>query len=181
MLDFPYKNDRIKFKKKTLRSIQVNYGWSDSPFGKTLILLHKSDIVGIAFDSDHNKENIEENMKARWVGQDITFQLTNIKKYAQIIFNTSSQLDLIVHGTAFQLNVWEALLTIPTGATSTYSSIAKSLGKPKATRAVGTAIGKNPIAWLIPCHRILRKTGALGGYHWGLSVKNKMLLQEQEI
>jgi len=81
-------------------------------------------------------------------------------------------------GAPLQIKVWEALLRIPSGHVSTYSEIAQSIGSPKAVRAVGTAVGRNPVSWLIPCHRALRKSGALGGYHWGLPVKRAMLAYE---
>ena len=85
---------------------------------------------------------------------------------------------LFLIGAPFQIKVWEALLRIPTGHVTTYSDIARVIGNPKAVRAVGTAVGRNPISWLIPCHRALRKSGALGGYHWGLPVKRAMLAWE---
>ncbi|MCL4145803.1 UNVERIFIED_CONTAM: hypothetical protein GTU68_056454 [Idotea baltica] len=81
-------------------------------------------------------------------------------------------------GAPFQLKVWEALLQIPSGHVTTYSEIATRIGKPRAVRAVGTAVGRNPVSWLIPCHRALRKSGGLGGYHWGLPVKRAMLAWE---
>ncbi|MFQ3183514.1 MAG: AraC family transcriptional regulator of adaptative response [Octadecabacter sp.] len=81
-------------------------------------------------------------------------------------------------GAPFQLKVWEALLSIPSGHVTSYSEIAQSIGIPRAMRAVGTAVGRNPISWLIPCHRALRKSGALGGYHWGLPVKRALLAWE---
>ena len=81
-------------------------------------------------------------------------------------------------GAPFQIKVWEALLRIPSGHVTSYSEIAQSIGNPRAVRAVGTAVGRNPISWLIPCHRALRKSGGLGGYHWGLPVKRAMLAYE---
>ena len=81
-------------------------------------------------------------------------------------------------GSSFQFKVWEELLKIPNGHTKSYSEISTNIGLPKATRAVATAIGCNPISWLIPCHRVLRKSGMLGGYHWGLSIKEKLLNYE---
>ncbi len=81
-------------------------------------------------------------------------------------------------GAPFQIKVWEALLTIPSGQVTTYSEIAQAIGNPRAVRAVGTAVGRNPVSWLIPCHRALRKSGGLGGYHWGLPVKRAMLAWE---
>ena len=85
---------------------------------------------------------------------------------------------LFLIGAPFQIKVWEALMTIPSGHVTTYSEIAGAIGAPKAVRAVGTAVGRNPVSWLIPCHRALRKSGGLGGYHWGLPVKRAMLAWE---
>jgi AraC family transcriptional regulator of adaptative response/methylated-DNA-[protein]-cysteine methyltransferase len=81
-------------------------------------------------------------------------------------------------GGPFQIKVWEALLSIPSGEVTTYGDIASAIGNPKAVRAVGTAVGRNPISWLIPCHRVLRKSGDLGGYHWGTPVKRALLAFE---
>jgi len=91
---------------------------------------------------------------------------------------TSRPTPLYLIGAPFQIKVWEALLTIPSGHVTTYGEIAGAIGSPRAHRAVGTAVGRNPISLLIPCHRALRKSGALGGYHWGLPVKRAMLAWE---
>jgi len=85
---------------------------------------------------------------------------------------------LAVAGGPFDLKVWQALIAIPEGSVATYSHIAEAIGNPKAVRAVGSAVGRNPLAWLIPCHRVLRRDGALGGYHWGLPVKRGLLAWE---
>ena len=85
---------------------------------------------------------------------------------------------MVLIGAPFQIKVWEALLAIPSGEVTTYSALAARIGAPRATRAVGTAVGRNPLALLIPCHRALRKSGALGGYHWGLGVKRALLARE---
>ena len=87
---------------------------------------------------------------------------------------------LCIEGSELQLKVWRALLNVQRGATTTYSHIAKEVGNPNAVRAVASTIGKNPIAWLIPCHRVLRKSGDLGGYHWGLNLKKRMLFEESQ-
>ena len=91
---------------------------------------------------------------------------------------SAAPLSILVRGTNFQVRVWEALLRIPPGTVATYDDIAAAVGQPGATRAVGTAIGRNPVAYLIPCHRVIRKTGLFGGYHWGASRKVAMLLRE---
>jgi len=102
------------------------------------------------------------------------------KKIADNVFYSNSKLTLYIEGTELQLKVFRALLNIQKGTTTTYSHIAKEAGNPNAVRAVASAIGKNPIAWLIPCHRVLRKSGDLGGYHWGLTLKKKMLFEESQ-
>jgi AraC family transcriptional regulator of adaptative response/methylated-DNA-[protein]-cysteine methyltransferase len=91
---------------------------------------------------------------------------------------SQGQAPLHLIGAPFQIKVWEALLNIPSGHVTTYSEIAGAIGSPRATRAVGTAVGRNPVSWLIPCHRAMRKSGGLGGYHWGLPVKRALLAYE---
>jgi AraC family transcriptional regulator of adaptative response/methylated-DNA-[protein]-cysteine methyltransferase len=91
---------------------------------------------------------------------------------------TKGDVPLFMIGAPFQIKVWEALMRIPSGHVTTYSEIAEFIGHPKAVRAVGTAVGRNPISYLIPCHRALRKSGGLGGYHWGLPVKRSILAWE---
>jgi AraC family transcriptional regulator of adaptative response/methylated-DNA-[protein]-cysteine methyltransferase len=93
-------------------------------------------------------------------------------------FSGKGETRLHMIGAPLQIKVWEALLRIPSGHVTTYSEIATAIGAPRAVRAVGTAVGRNPVSWLIPCHRALRKSGALGGYHWGLPVKRAMLAYE---
>ncbi len=88
------------------------------------------------------------------------------------------EVPLFLIGSPMQLKVWEALMRIPSGHVTSYSELANNIGKPKAVRAVGTAVGRNPISFLIPCHRALRKSGGLGGYHWGLPVKRAILAWE---
>ncbi|MDP5362364.1 MAG: methylated-DNA--[protein]-cysteine S-methyltransferase, partial [Paracoccaceae bacterium] len=103
---------------------------------------------------------------------------TFLRPWATAALGMTGETQLHMIGAPFQLQVWEALLNIPSGHVTTYSEIACSIGRPKAVRAVGTAVGRNPVSWLIPCHRALRKSGALGGYHWGLPVKRAMLAWE---
>ena len=104
-----------------------------------------------------------------------------LRPWALAAFGAEDELTecpLFLIGAPFQIKVWEALLTIPSGHVTTYSEIAGAIGTPKAVRAVGTAVGRNPISLLIPCHRALRKSGGLGGYHWGLPVKRAILAWE---
>ena len=105
-----------------------------------------------------------------------------LRDWVQIAFGLqgggTDKAPMYLIGAPFQIKVWEALLAIPSGHVTTYSEIAQTIGTPTAVRAVGTAVGRNPLSWLIPCHRALRKSGGLGGYHWGLPVKRAMLAFE---
>jgi len=118
------------------------------------------------------------DLKSRWPKAHFVENPARLDQWATAALGMTGETQLHMIGAPFQLKVWEALLTIPSGHVTTYSEIAQSIGKPKAVRAVGTAVGKNPVSWLIPCHRALRKSGALGGYHWGLPVKRAMLAWE---
>ena len=178
MKNFIYNNREIILNSGNMNIDEINYGWSDSPFGKVLIFLQSNMILGIAFKNSNTTDNIETDMKARWAKKSISFKHFNIKKIADNVFHSNSKLTLYIEGTELQLKVFRALLNIQKGTTTTYSNIAKEAGNPNAVRAVASAIGKNPIAWLIPCHRVLRKSGDLGGYHWGLTLKKKMLFEE---
>ena len=101
-----------------------------------------------------------------------------LRDWADAAFAFKGEARIHMIGAPFQLKVWEALLNVPSGTVTTYGEIANSIGHPGAHRAVGTAVGRNPVGFLIPCHRALRKSGALGGYHWGLPVKRAMLAWE---
>ncbi|MEM9267605.1 MAG: MGMT family protein, partial [Pseudomonadota bacterium] len=117
------------------------------------------------------------DMRARWPEADYV-QDPSMPALLEDVMSPQGQGQLHLIGAPFQIKVWEALLSIPSGHVTTYSDIARVVGNPKAVRAVGTAVGRNPVSWLIPCHRALRKSGGLGGYHWGLGVKRAMLAWE---
>ena len=180
MKNFIYNNREIILNSGNMNIDEISYGWSDSPFGEVLIFLKLDMIVGIAFKNSNTTDNIEADMKARWAQKSISFEQFNIKEIADKVFHSNSKLTLCIEGSELQLKVWRALLNIQRGATTTYSYIAKEVGNPNAVRAVASAIGKNRIAWLIPCHRVLRKSGDLGGYHWGLTLKKKILFEESQ-
>ena len=118
------------------------------------------------------------DMMARWPNADFTQAPEKIEIWVATAFDQKQDTQLHMIGAPFQIKVWEALLAIPSGNVTTYSEIASAIGNPRAVRAVGTAVGKNPISWLIPCHRAIQKSGGLGGYHWGLPVKRAMLAWE---
>ena len=161
--------------------LDILWGWFDSPFGPALIMGTEKGICGIGFSAEEGAEATMADMLSRWPKADFVEDPTALAPLAEEAFpkdggEASARLFLI--GAPFQIKVWEALLNVPTGHVTTYSDIARVIGAPKAVRAVGTAVGRNPISWLIPCHRALRKSGGLGGYHWGLPVKRAMLAWE---
>jgi AraC family transcriptional regulator of adaptative response/methylated-DNA-[protein]-cysteine methyltransferase len=158
--------------------MQIFYGYCLSPFGEVLIMATSRGICGMAFCEDEGRDAAFADMASRWPAAEFVEDTAVIAPIAHGIFEGTGNQTLHLIGAPFQIKVWQALLEIPSGHVTTYSEIANRIGSPKAVRAVGTAIGKNPISWLIPCHRALRKSGELGGYHWGLPVKRAMLAFE---
>ena len=161
--------------------LDIGWGWFDSPFGPALVAGTEKGICGIAFASETGPEAAFDDIAARWPRARFTEDRERLAPWAAAAFGAGARTDgppLVLIGAPFQIKVWEALLRVPTGYVTTYSDIARAIGHPRAVRAVGTAVGRNPISWLIPCHRALRKSGGLGGYHWGLPVKRAMLAWE---
>lgn len=158
--------------------LTIRWGWFDSPFGPALVMGTDRGLCGIGFASETGAEATMDDLKGRWPNADFTEDTQALRPWVEAALGQSSTVPLALIGAPFQLKVWEALLGIPSGHVTTYSEIARAIGHPKAVRAVGTAVGRNPISWLIPCHRALRKSGGLGGYHWGLPVKRAMLAHE---
>ena len=155
----------------------VRWGWFDSPFGPTIIMGTDRGICGIGFAAELGDAGALADLTHRWPRATYVEDPMMLRPWVQAAFG-SGDAPLYLIGAPFQIKVWEALMRIPTGHVTTYSEIAGAVGLPKAVRAVGTAVGRNPISWLIPCHRALRKSGGLGGYHWGLPVKRAMLAWE---
>ncbi len=161
--------------------LEILWGWFESPFGPALIMGTEKGICGIGFAAESDPEATMADLISRWPKARFVEDPMGLAPFAEAAFPSERQAPdapLFLIGAPFQIKVWEALLTIPTGYVTTYSDIARVIGNPKAVRAVGTAVGRNPISWLIPCHRALRKSGGLGGYHWGLPVKRAMLAWE---
>ncbi|MEX5755310.1 methylated-DNA--[protein]-cysteine S-methyltransferase [Acinetobacter baumannii] len=160
----------------------LNYSVETSPFGELLVVSSEKGICSIRFIETH--ENIEQLIKQYFPKAQLKNQSPiwhqQIAKWFEQDFSEHLQqkLPLNLAGTPFQLQVWEALLTIPEGQLRTYQDIAEQIGKPKAVRAVATAIGQNPIAYLIPCHRVIRATGMVGEYHWQKGRKLALLAWE---
>ena len=158
--------------------LTIHYGWLESPFGEALVMATQKGICGIAFSAEFGRDWAWEDMTARWPDAEYVEDPAAMTQWAEAAFAQKGETALHLIGAPFQIKVWEALLRIPSGHVTTYSEIAGSIGAPRAVRAVGTAVGRNPVSWLIPCHRALRKSGALGGYHWGLPMKRAMLAYE---
>lgn len=158
--------------------LTIYWGWFDSPFGPALVMGTDRGICGLAFAAEAGKETTLADLTSRWPKARFAENADFLQPWAAPALGVTGETQLHMIGAPFQLKVWEALLTIPSGHVTTYSEIAQAIGNPKAVRAVGTAVGRNPVSWLIPCHRALRKSGALGGYHWGLPVKRAMLAWE---
>lgn len=158
--------------------LTISYGWRASPFGPMLVMATDRGICGLAFAADTGEAGALEDMRSRWPDAHIVADDRAIERHAANLLSESGPTQLHLIGAPFQIKVWEALLAVPAGHVTTYGDIARHIGNPKAVRAVGTAVGRNPISWLIPCHRALRKSGGLGGYHWGLPVKRALLAWE---
>ena len=158
----------------------IYWSWYDSPFGPALVTGTDKGICGLGFAAEAGAEETFEDLRGRWPAARFVEDAERLRPWVERAFGQSSDGDapLYLIGAPFQIKVWEALLSIPSGHVTTYSEIAQAVGNPRAVRAVGTAVGRNPISWLIPCHRALRKSGGLGGYHWGLPVKRAMLAYE---
>ncbi|UWR01086.1 bifunctional helix-turn-helix domain-containing protein/methylated-DNA--[protein]-cysteine S-methyltransferase [Rhodobacteraceae bacterium S2214] len=159
--------------------LTIYSGWFDSPFGPTLVMGTDKGICGAAFAETMGDAAAVQDLQSRWPNATFIENPAHLTPWVHTAFALSDHATpLHLIGAPFQIKVWEALLQVPTGTVTTYSEIATAIGSPKAVRAVGTAVGRNPVSWLIPCHRALRKSGELGGYHWGLNRKRAMLAWE---
>lgn len=158
--------------------LQINYSFADSPFGPILVASTHKGICHMAFVDQGNEEALH-HLKSLFPNAHYTQLVDTIQQNALFIFGQDwkklDQIKLHLKGTDFQLKVWETLLAIPVGGLTTYGDLAKKAGYIGASRAVGTAVGSNPVAFLIPCHRVIRSTGETGNYHWGVSRKNALI------
>lgn len=154
----------------------MKYGFYGTPFGMSCLAFSSNGLAGLVFETEFN--NALHSLKSRFPKTEWEYDQKEADKLGKSIFEEGKIPAFDLQGTDFQLSVWNALLNVPKGQTTTYSEIALEIGKPKAVRAVGTAIGENPIAWLIPCHRVLRKDGGIGGYRWGTELKRRILDSE---
>ncbi|WP_298564918.1 methylated-DNA--[protein]-cysteine S-methyltransferase [uncultured Aliiroseovarius sp.] len=158
--------------------LTINWGWFDSPFGPALVMGTDRGICGLGFAAETGEAIAMSDLRSRWPNATFREDPAALAAWVNQAFSRRGMTPLHLIGAPFQIKVWEALLAIPSGHVTSYSQIAQKVGSPRAVRAVGTAVGRNPVSWLIPCHRALRKSGALGGYHWGLGVKRALLAWE---
>jgi len=160
--------------------LTMRYGYHLSPFGVALIMVTDRGLAGLSFNDPGGEGEAFADMSGRWPNATYVEDMAATQPYAARIFDparwrSEEPLRVVLIGSDFQVSVWEALLRIPMGKARSYSSIAAGIGAPAASRAVGAAIGANPLSFVVPCHRALGKSGALTGYHWGLTRKRAML------
>src|ERR1700761_1134650 len=160
--------------------LSIDYGFTDCPFGRMLVMATEKGVCGLAFGDESEDEAMFADMSSRWPRATFTQNSERVENIARQIFENDGKTDIGLHllGPPWQVKVWQAVLPIPESERTTYGPPPSALGDAKASRAVGTAVGRNPISWLIPCHRVLGSNGALTGYHWGLVRKRSMLAME---
>lgn len=164
--------------------LTVRWGVADTPFGPALFACLDRGLCGLSFLGEGGQDTALDDLRHRWPGASLIEDAAAAREYAAALDarlrgGTGKPLGLVLKGTPFQLRTWEALLQVPPGQVIAYRDLAALAGAPEAVRAVGTAVGQNPIACLIPCHRVIQATGALGGYHWGAPRKQVLLAFEQ--
>lgn len=160
--------------------LSIAYGFHPSPFGLALLMVTEFGLCGLAFADPGEEVKVLADMKSRWPHAQYTEDSAKTapaaaKIFAEPRFRPGEPLRITFIGTDFEIRVWETLLKIPVGKASTYGAIAEHIGSPKAARAVGAAVGKNPLSFVVPCHRVVGSNGALTGYHWGLTRKRAIL------
>jgi AraC family transcriptional regulator of adaptative response/methylated-DNA-[protein]-cysteine methyltransferase len=160
--------------------LTVFFGFHPSPFGSALVMATERGLAGLAFADPGEEAAALADMKARWPRATYVENSARTAAVARRIFDSSqwqqnNPLRVVLIGTDWEVRVWETLLQIPMGRLTTYSDIASKIHKPAAARAVGAAVGKNPVSFVVPCHRVVGKSGDLTGYHWGITRKRAML------
>jgi AraC family transcriptional regulator of adaptative response/methylated-DNA-[protein]-cysteine methyltransferase len=160
--------------------VTIRFGFHPSPFGTALVMVTEHGLAGLAFADEGEEKAALDDMRARWPRAVYEEDSAATVAYVRRIFDrdqwkADQPLRVFLIGTDFEVSVWETLLKLPLGTATTYGDIAAHLGKPSASRAVGTAVGKNPVSFVVPCHRVIGRDGGLHGYHWGLTRKRAIL------
>jgi len=158
----------------------LRFGFHPSPFGTAIVIATDRGLAGLAFADPGDEQPAFADMKRRWPNATFVEDTDGTTALAQRVFDTrlwraDQPLRVVLIGTDFEVRVWETLLKVPMGRAVSYSDIANKINSPKASRAVGAAVGRNPVSFVVPCHRALGKSGALTGYHWGITRKQAML------
>jgi AraC family transcriptional regulator, regulatory protein of adaptative response / methylated-DNA-[protein]-cysteine methyltransferase len=158
----------------------ISYGFHPSPFGLALVMVTDYGMCGMAFSDAGGEKAALADMTRRWPNAQYKEDSARTAPVAAQVFaadkwQVNQPLRITMIGTDFEIRVWETLLKIPRGKATTYGDVAAAIGKPKAARAVGAAVGRNPISFVVPCHRVIGKSGELTGYHWGLTRKKAIL------
>lgn len=163
------------------QNLVLRWGVHPTPFGAALLAVTERGLARLAFGADRDLEATLGEAREDWPLSAFRHDPAATEPFVNRIFartGIAEPLQVLVKGTPFQVQVWRALLRIPEGATVSYGGLAAAVGRAGAARAIGTACGSNRIGWLVPCHRVIRESGALGGYHWGLPMKQAMLAWE---
>ena len=162
------------------RGVVLRYAYGDTPLGAALAACTPRGLAYLGFAEPHGEAEAMQDLHDRWpaatLEQDDSVRAVITQAFAG--WGSGKPLHLVLAGTNFQINVWEALLAIPEGRLASYTQLARAVGRPDAVRAVASAVGRNPLSVLIPCHRVIRESGALGGYHWGLARKGALIALE---
>jgi AraC family transcriptional regulator of adaptative response/methylated-DNA-[protein]-cysteine methyltransferase len=166
--------------KKGGAGLQFVYGFHPSPFGEAIVVATARGLAGLGFVEDGDRAAALDDMVARWPAaayarDDLATSGLARRAFEPALWSPDRPLRVVLIGTDFEVRVWETLLRIPLGRAATYSDVAVRIGRSSAARAVGAAVGRNPISFVVPCHRVLGRSGALTGYHWGLARKQAMI------
>jgi AraC family transcriptional regulator, regulatory protein of adaptative response / methylated-DNA-[protein]-cysteine methyltransferase len=169
--------------KRRGEGLDMAYGFHASPFGEALLIATDRGVAGLAFvdeDKGQTRQEALADMTQRWPKAHFVAAPDQTARLARQVFNPAAwskeqPIRLVMIGTDFEVRVWQTLLKVPMGRAVSYTDIARHLGQPTASRAVGSAVGRNPISFVVPCHRVLRGDGSLGGYHWGLTRKRALI------
>jgi AraC family transcriptional regulator of adaptative response/methylated-DNA-[protein]-cysteine methyltransferase len=158
----------------------IRYGFHPSPFGRALVMSTERGLAGLAFADPGEETETLADMMIRWPRAQYVEDTMRTAPLARRIFDPAqwrpeTPLRIVLIGSDFEIRVWETLLTLPLGSATTYSDLARRIERPGAARAVGGAVGRNPVCFVVPCHRVLGRSGAITGYHWGLTRKRAIL------
>jgi len=159
------------------RGVEVTFGYGQTPFGEALLGWTDKGICFLGFAHDDGKDRLWSHFRQQWPDAIVLEDHPQAELKLTEIFTGTDRKDLRIwlRGSPFQLRIWEALISVPSGVHCTYGQLATLTGNPGASRATGTAIGRNPVSWLIPCHRVINSIGTLGGYRWGINTKQAMI------